>query len=388
MVITDDRHNNLRLYRRDRLVTGRHVEGDLAEVAVRVHKVGRAQRHVRRAFLGTGRRRYRRILRRLREVRRSVQLVADVRDLVARDRMRLAVVFVCMVITDDRHNNLRLYRRDRQLAGGEGGLIIIGRNVLTVLCDRVGIGKGTIIVRTNIGALGGGIGDRQNIALAQALDGVVIGGDRFAGAGNGSHKGTAFLLGAVVDLPDVVDRDRQRAFGDRQGAEVLGDNVVTCRAILGPVCRVGIGGGTHLRLAAIRGDDDFALILCNQAGDAAHSVRQRRAIVGLFRAASGDSCLRRQNLQPAGTNIQVDTVVFVHRQIAHAKAKRVFLPVIIIRIQDILFIVDIIASAGSGSAMNQRISDQLFPDSLAICGKISVVTDHDIGVIIVCIRSF
>ena len=258
MVITDDRHNNLRLYRRDRLVTGRHVEGDLAEVAVRVHKVGRAQRHVRRAFVGTGRRRYRRILRRLREIVRRVQAVADVRDLVARDRVRLAVVFVCMVITDDRHNHFVRDRRDLQPAVLIGVAIVIIGSIEFVSCG----GNREVILRQahqvtrisiHVGALGlchfaiiedshprGSIG-RPLTVTKLILYGEA--GNRLLGAVVGLGIGVANDLYAEQGLPQSVEGMMLRAVTDKVLIGSYGRSAVSTLRVVGDKqCR---GGGVR-----------------------------------------------------------------------------------------------------------------------------------------------
>ena len=225
--------------------------------------------------------------------------------------MRLTVVLVTVISCLHRHGR----RLDRQIAGDEGGLFIIGRNVLTVPCDRIGFGKGTgIRTARNSRALGGSVGYGQDVAVAQAFDDVVIGGDRFTGASDGRDKGAAFLLGAIVCFLDVLNGDRQGRRSDLQGAKLFLYSIVV-RVDRTPADGIGVLRATRIGDRASRCDGGLARIRRNEAGETRFSIGQRRAVIGLLSAAGGGSQLRWEDLQTAGTDVQADTVIIVLRQI-------------------------------------------------------------------------
>ena len=147
MVVANNRYNHFRRNRRDLLVSGCYVERYLAEVRACVRKVCSAQRHCSLACIGTGRCRCRRILRRLREVVRSVQVVADVRDLVTSDRMRFAVILVGMVVADNRYNHFRRNRLDLLITVGvcERDIVEVRVQVLEVIARQTHHGLALVL---------------------------------------------------------------------------------------------------------------------------------------------------------------------------------------------------------------------------------------------------
>ena len=237
--------------------------------------------------------------------------IADL-DLVGIGAMGLTVVSNGYIVCDD----LDRQRCDRQLARSEGLGFIVVSDVLTLsIDDSIRLGKGTgIRAARNSRALGGGVGDGQDVALAQALDRVIIGRDRLAGAGDGRDKGAAFLLGAVVHLFDVLDRDLKGRLGDRQGAEVL-NYLVVVGIDRAPIDAVAVLRAARIGDRASRCDGGLARIRRNEAGETRFSIGQRRAVIGLLSAAGGGSQLRWEDLQTAGTDVQADTVIIVLRQI-------------------------------------------------------------------------
>ena len=151
--------------------------------------------------------------------------------------MGLPVIYVAIVHGSDRHGRLR----DRQGAGDEIGSEVVFCGVCTVMRDRVGCSEGASVgAAAHILALGGGVGNGQNVAFGQAFHRVVISGNGLAVAGDGGDEGTAFLLGAVIRLLNVLHRDLQLAAGHRQDAEGICNGIVgSLGGILIICCRPG-----------------------------------------------------------------------------------------------------------------------------------------------------
>ena len=165
-----------------------------------------------------------------------------------------------------------------------------------------------------MGALGRRIGDRQDIARAETFNGVILGLNRFARTGYGGHEGTAFLLGTVVDLFDVIDRHCQGRLSYCQGAEFFRNNVVI-RIDSAPIDFVRVFGFANFRDGAVASHSDFALIRLYKAFDSRFFIGQWRAVVNFGIGGSSNGHLGRQDLQTAGTDIQAHAVVGVFRQI-------------------------------------------------------------------------
>ena len=159
--------------------------------------------------------------------------------------VRIAVIDTRIVDRINRHGCLR----DRQFAGVEGlGLVVAGDVFACCVQNRERrLIEAAILICSNIRALGRGVDDRQNVALAQAFYLIVISLDRLARAGDRRNERTAFLFGAVIDLLDVLDRHGQRSRRDIQGAEGCIDLIVA-RLVLAPVDGVGVITAAYRRL--------------------------------------------------------------------------------------------------------------------------------------------
>ena len=282
-------------------------------------------------------------------------------------RQSRAVVRLLTALRRQRYSALR----DRQLAGGEGGVIIIGSNVHAAPGDCEGFGKGTGVGAVgHMGALGGGVGDGQDVVLTEAFDLVIIGLDGSVGAGNGRHKGTAFLLGAVIHLFDVLDRDREGRLGDREGAEVFFNRVVI-RVDAIPIDGVGIILFARIGDGTSGGNGNLVLVRCNQTGKGRFVLGQRRAVVGLCVATRFDGQLGGQDLQTAGTDVQVDTVVIILRQIRQRDRNG-------IGVIAGVFLRNAVIMQTSSVLIIGRLGLYRIPDIIQIFCLIACIADHDI----------
>ena len=242
-------------------------------------------------------------------------------------RMGAAVVCAVVVRRSDRHLGLR----DGQGAGIKGLGAIVSGDVFTIMGNRVGCRKGAGVgAAGNRGALGGGVGDGQDVAAAQAFHRIVIFIDRLAGAGDGSLEGTAFLLGAVIGLLDVLHRDRQGRGGDFQGAESRRNSIVAGFRIA-PVDLIEVLAGADFGLGAghVEGDG-FSGAQGDRTGPRSRSrsplpadvrgpvaviqgrailFRERRAVISLFIGRGGDRQGQGCNSQNTVTGIDRNRVV-------------------------------------------------------------------------------
>ena len=307
----------------------RDVERDRLEVRIVVAELARCKTHRVRACCG---------LRdgcraREHDLARVEQFVLA-RCVVARDGMFFAVIVHFVLVTRNRDYQVDLV--DLQFAGGEGrGCVVGGDVVACCVHNRERFSKAARVGRIcNIRALGRGVGDRQNVALAQAFYLIVISLDRLARAGDRRNERTAFLFGAVIDLLDVLDRHGQRSRRDIQGAEGCIDLIVA-RLVLAPVDGVGVitaayrrlrtGHAERDRLARAEGDRAGRSRFCRSplAADVRGPVAvgqrcafhfcQFRAVIRLFGARRRDRQRERLDHKEAVTGIERDRVV----RIAH-----------------------------------------------------------------------
>ena len=238
--------------------------------------------------------------------------------------MLFAVIVHAARVTRDRYRYFD--RLDRQFAGVEGlGCVVAGDICACCVHNRVRFSKAARVGRTcNVRALGRGVDDRQDIAVCQTFDRVIIGGDRFTRAVDRFGERVAGLLGAVIGDSLILYRNLQGRGSHRQGAEFFLYSIVV-RDDLAPVDGVGVRTRTDFRLAAGCGDRNLALIRCDQTGDRRFRIRQRRAVVCLGVAVGSNRQFSRLDLQTAGTDEQVHAVVRVIRQICKREAEIVLI---------------------------------------------------------------
>ena len=283
--------------------------------------------------------------------------------------MRVAVIDALIIDRRDRHGRLG----DRQGAGVEGRFFIEFLNVLIL-----GIHNGerraecTVLIGIYVRAVRRGIGNRQDVALTETFDLVILGLDRFTGTGDGSNERTTFLLAAVVHLFDGLDRDGKCRRGDRQGTEFFLYSIVV-RVDRAPVDQVGILAVADLGLTAGCGDGDNAFIRRNETGKRRYVFRQRRAVVCLAVAARGDHQLFRDDLQAAGTDVQADAVVAAAiRHLRRRQIQRVGI------VADVLFVFYIISQTCCSARMNITQALNHLDNIIKIFGGIARMADHDV----------
>ena len=183
--------------RLDCLVTRRDVEGDTAEVGVRIHKIRGAQRHHRGTDTGSCGRGHRSILIGLREVIVHVVQSAAGRGHVTVHAVLLAVIFRRVVRTHNRHRDIN--RRNLQPAIRHAERHVIVRVRRAKVVSRQAHHVFAFIIGLHIRALGLCRGRTADLAPRQrraARDADVVARDA--------------LLAAVVCLRVVVTRHRHR----------------------------------------------------------------------------------------------------------------------------------------------------------------------------------
>ena len=245
--------------------------------------------------------------------------------------VRVAVIDALIIDRRDRHGRLG----DRQFAGGEVLFRIVVGDVFAVrVHDGVCLCEATIIIGRNVRSLCRGVDDLQRVACAQTFDRIVIRLDGLARAGDGRHKRTAFLLGTVIDLLNVLDRNRQRARRDIQGAEGRRDRIVA-RIDIAPNDLIDVIAAADRRLrtnyierdrfARAKGDRTGRRRRCRSpfAADIGSPVavvqrcafffRQRSAVIRLFVRRRRDGQRKRFDHKEAVTSIERDRIV----RIAH-----------------------------------------------------------------------
>ena len=244
-------------------------------------------------------------------------------------RQRRAVVFLAVAVRSDRQRRLV----DRQLAGGKVLFGIVVCPVFSTIHDRIRLGKAAgIRTAFYVGSLRRGVGDGQNIALAETFHRVIIGRNGLACAGDSGHKRTAFLLGAVIDLLNVVDRNLQGRRFYLQGAQGRVDLIVR-GLVLAPVDAIGVVAAAHRRLGASHREGD------GLAGPKGHRTRtsgfrlgplaadvgrpiavvqrgalalgERGAVVGLLVAGRADGQRQRHDREEAVAGVERDRIVRV-----------------------------------------------------------------------------
>ena len=274
--------------------------------------------------LGNGR-----ILRRTGDLsRRQIHSLGDA-DIVPRYALLRAIIGLFGGVAGDRHRHC--LRCDCQLAGGEGLGGIVIRDVDAVCVnDCVCFGEFAIIIGIRIGALRGGVGDGQNVTISQAFDFVVIFVNLFSGTGDSRGEGTAFLLGAVINLLNVLHRDRQSTLSYGQRTKLCDDLVVAgirstpIDGVIVVTAAYRDPGSRNLKGDGIAGaEGDFTRLSsrCRSPCPAdvrgpiavvqgrAFGLRQSDAIVRFFGRRRGDGQRQGLDLQEAVTGIDRDGVV-------------------------------------------------------------------------------
>ena len=368
LAVLRDRHHDLGFHRLDHQLPVHDLERYVCEVFIDVLEVVRAQFHRVRSGFGPA---YA-VIPAEREVRFRVQRIADA-YVIPGDRVLLAVVRHRLAVLRDRYHDGIFIRGDRQFACVEcDALVFFGGVVVFGIRDRIARGERAVGISPGICALGGGVGNGQGIAGAEAFDGVIIGLDLRAGAGDGGGEGIACLLLAIIRNALIVYRYRHGALGHRQGAKVFGNIIVAGRGSFFPGDGVCVLRYADIGPGAGGGHRDLAFIIGNQAGDGGLVVGQRRAVVDLCSRTGGDGHLRRQDLQTARTDVQADAVVRIIRQVR--QGDRIFK----IRIVADVFLRDpVIAQAGGGRFVS-RLGRYRFPDLIQILFRIVIMADQDI----------
>ena len=231
-------------------------------------------------------------------------------------RRRSAFVHHCVIFAAVVHCRYRhLCLRDRQFAGSfipngiELGNIVTFR-IHDHECRTV---KGTIRIGSNILAGGRRIsGNRQYMSVRKAFYLILGFIDRCAGSGDRFGKRVTILRLAVIGLGLVLNGDRQRRRGDRQGAEVFGGDFIVRLFCSIPSDRIPVGCRTDRRLAA--GCGDRCGFTVYKPIDRCLCIRQRRAVIDLLAAARRDGKRRRHDLQRAFTCRDRNVKVRIIRQ--------------------------------------------------------------------------
>ena len=371
----------------DLLVAVRIGERDVREVRVLVLEVLARQTHHGLALVLTGRRRFLALLQG--EVCFRIQRVADRVDCVSGDRMIFTVIRHAARVAVQHYRNVD--RIDRQFAGGEGRGCVVAGDVFVRFVyngELRRFTKAAILICSNIRALGRRVGDRQDVAICETFDRVIIGLDRFARASDFANR-VAGLFGAVVGRRLVLDRNLEFAAGHRQGAEVFLYSIVVL-VDLAPVDGVGVVARADIRPAAgDRDRDRFAGCkfdlrrrFCRQLNGTTRNpiysdrqraaFRQRRAVVLLARAARGDRDLRRHNIQTSGTDKQIYAVVIILRQVC--QSDRILEIFIIAHIA----LCDAVIVQTCSSRIKRRFALHCIPNVVEIRILIAFIADQDV----------
>ena len=168
----------------------------------------------------------------------------------------------------------------------------------------------------------------------------------------------------------MIDGHGQIDRFDLQRAEVF-LNIVVLLFRCAPADGICVVAESHHRLGT--GCGDGGGLPCHQAGNVRCGLRQRGAVIELFRAARGDCQRLLFDLQQARPDKEVYTVIGIVRQIRLCKGD------IVSVLSRILLGDRIIMQAGqTGIIMEISILDNRIPDGVQILCLISLKADKDI----------